>query len=213
MKKGKIALICACVMMAFSATACSGEKDIPKINKENLENDETEKKETERKESEIVKQNDSNEKLGNSVKNGNKQNDSANSDNHPTANAPNDASMNNGKSSQELFSNAKIQGSVVEFSDSELSLSMATTTTDENGGEVMEEAAPGMENEDEMIHVTYGENMSVRILTMNRASQTQISLEDADKGSIKKQTSVLIFGNCQDTYHWTADEIVIVRFQ
>lgn len=188
MKKGRIALICACVMMVCSVTACSSKEDISKINMENSEHNETKQNEPEK-------------------------NDAENANNYPTANAPDDASINNGKSSQELFSNTKLQGSVAEFSDSELSLSMAITTTDENGGEVMAEASPGMENEEELVHVTYGENMKVRILTMNRASKTQISLENADKESIKKQTSVLIFGSCEDTYHWTADEVVVVRWQ
>ncbi len=196
MKKRKIAVISLCIMMVLGATACSNEKDIPNINMENIGNSDTEEKESETMET-VNTESD----LPDNTEDNNTQNNSDNS------------STNNGESSKELFANVKLEGSVVEFSDTDIALSIATTTTDENGGEVMAEAAPGMENEEELVHVTYGENVSVKILTMDRSSQTQISLEDSDKSSIKKQTSVLVFGSCQDTYHWTADEVVIVRWQ
>lgn len=196
MKKRKIVALSLCIMMALGAAACSNEKDDPKIKMENIGNSETEQKESETVETVNTESN-----LPDNTEDNNTQNNTEN------------LSTNNGESSKELFANAKLEGSVVEFSDTEISLSIATTTTDENGGEIMAEAAPGMENEEELVHVTYGENVSVKILTMDLSSKTQISLEDSDKSNIKKETSVLVFGSCQDTYHWTADEVVIVRWQ
>ena len=56
-------------------------------------------------------------------------------------------------------------------------------------------------------------NEPFEIITMEMASLTEISREGTDKESIKKQTSVLIFGSSQDTYHWTADKVMIVRWK
>lgn len=112
----------------------------------------------------------------------------------------------------DYFAEADLQGSVVEFSDSGFELSAAEVRK-EDEGEVMVQAAPGAENEEDLITITYSSDVTFEIITMDSASLTEISREDTDKQSIKKQTSVLVFGNCQDTYHWTADKVIIMRWK
>lgn len=112
----------------------------------------------------------------------------------------------------DYFAEADLQGSVVEFSDSGFELSAAEVIK-EDEGEVMVQAAPGAENEEDLITITYSSDVTFEIITMDSASLTEISREDTDKQSIKKQTSVLVFGNCQDTYHWTADKVIIMRWK
>lgn len=116
------------------------------------------------------------------------------------------------KSDSNFFREADLQGSVVEFSDSGFEMSVVLTTK-EGDGEVMGEAAPGAEKEEDLVTITYASDVTFEILTMDMASLTEISREGTDKESIKKQTSVLIFGICQDTYHWTADKVMIVRWK
>lgn len=116
------------------------------------------------------------------------------------------------KSDSNFFQEADLQGSVVEFSDSGFEMSVAVTTK-EGDGEVMVEAAPGAEKEEDLVTVTYASDVTFEIITMDMASLTEISREGTDKESIKKQTSVLIFGSSQDTYHWTADKVMIVRWK
>ena len=116
------------------------------------------------------------------------------------------------KSDSNFFKEADLQGSVVEFSDSGFEMSVAAITK-EGDGEVMAEAAPGAEKEEDLVTVTYASDVTFEIITMDMASLTEISREGTDKESIKKQTSVLIFGSCQDTYHWTADKVVILRWK
>lgn len=116
------------------------------------------------------------------------------------------------KSDSNFFREADLQGSVVEFSDSGFEMSIAVTTK-EGDGEVMVEAAPGAEKEEDLVTITYASDVTFEILTMDMASLTEISREGTDKESIKKQTSVLIFGSSQDTYHWTADKVMIVRWK
>lgn len=111
-----------------------------------------------------------------------------------------------------FFKEANLQGSVVEFSDSGFKMSVAEIAK-EGDGEVMAEAAPGAEKEEDLVTITYAFDVTFEIITMDAASLTQISREDTDKESVKKQTSVLIFGSCQDTYHWTADKVVILRWK
>ncbi len=112
------------------------------------------------------------------------------------------------QSSTELFSEADLQGDVVDFSDSGFRLSAA-----ENKGEELVQAAPGSEKEEDLIVITYRGDVAFEILTMDRESVAELSREDTDKQSIKKQTSVLVFGTCEDTYSWVADRVIIVRWK
>lgn len=112
-----------------------------------------------------------------------------------------------------FFDGANLQGSVVEFSDKGFSLSPATIEEEEGGGEIMEEAAPGSETDENNIQISYTDNTVFQIVNLSMSSQSEVSREDTDKESVKKQSSVCVFGSCQDTYHWTADKILIIRWQ
>lgn len=112
-----------------------------------------------------------------------------------------------------FFGGANLQGDVVEFSDEGFSLSPATIEKVEGGGEVLAGAAPGSENDEDNIRITYTDNTVFQIVNLSMSSQSEVSREDTDKESVKKRTSVAVFGSCQDTYHWTADKILILRWQ
>ena len=117
-------------------------------------------------------------------------------------------SMGNGG----MFDGANLEGSVVEFSDEGFSLSPATTK-EEGGGMLSAEAAPGSENDENNIQITYTDNTVFQIVNLSRSSQSEVSREDVDKESVKKQSSVCVFGSCQDSHHWTADKILILKWQ
>lgn len=112
-----------------------------------------------------------------------------------------------------FFDGANLQGSVVEFSETGFSLSPATTETEAGGGQVMAQAAPGSESDENNVQITYTDNTVFQIVTLSKSSQSEVSREDTDKESVKKQSSVCVFGSCQDNYHWTADKILILRWQ
>lgn len=112
-----------------------------------------------------------------------------------------------------FFDGANLQGSVVEFSDEGFSLSPATTEKEDGGGEVMAQAAPGSESDENNIQITYTDETEFQIVNLSISSQSEVSREDTDKESVKKQASVCVFGSCQDTYHWTADKILILKWQ
>lgn len=110
----------------------------------------------------------------------------------------------------EFLEGANLQGTVVEFSETGFTLSPASTEAD---GKVLAEAASGSENDENNVQITYTDNPVFQIVNYSMDSWSELSREDTDKESIKKGTSVAVFGSCQDTYHWTADKILIIRYQ
>lgn len=112
-----------------------------------------------------------------------------------------------------FYDGADLQGSVVEFSDDGFSMSVAEIIKEDDGGEVMVEAAPGAEQKEDLVTITYASDVTFEVITIDKASLTELSREETEKESIKKQTSVLVFGSCQDTYHWTADKVMILRWK
>lgn len=125
-------------------------------------------------------------------------------------NEPDDGAADNVETG---FDDANLEGSVVKFSETGFTLSPATTKTEEGGGKVMEEIAVPDPEDENNIQITYTDNTVFQIVNLNMSSQSEVSREDADKESVKKQSSVCVFGSCQDSHHWTADKILILRWQ
>lgn len=108
---------------------------------------------------------------------------------------------------------ADMEGRVVEFSDSGFQMSPLKVLEDESGGTIGMNVAPGMENPDELITIDYAKDVTFEILTMDAETLTEASREKTDKETLKKQSEVLVFGQCQDEKHWTAEKIVLVRWK
>ena len=115
------------------------------------------------------------------------------------------------RSSEWYFENANLQGHVVDFFEDGFTLS-AGEKYEVDGGGVYVEAVPGTEDQDSLITISYSENVIFEVITMDAASNTMISRETVDKETVKKESSVLVFGTCQDTRNWTADRVVIIRW-
>lgn len=128
-------------------------------------------------------------------------------------NAPQNNADDKAQGNGDFYDGANLYGDVVEFSDEGFSLSPATIEKVEGGGEVLEQAAPGFEDDENNMQITYTDNTVFQIVNLSMSSQSEVSREDTDKESVKKQSSVAVFGSCQDTYHWTADKILIFRWQ
>lgn len=86
----------------------------------------------------------------------------------------------------------------MEFSDNGFQLS-AVEIIKEEGGDVMVRAAPGAENTEDLVTITYSSDVTFEVIKVDSTNLTEISSEDTDKQSIKTQTSVLVFESCQDT--------------
>lgn len=68
------------------------------------------------------------------------------------------------------------------------------------------------EKEENNLYVTYTEDTVFEVVYFNRSLQDVSSREDADKSSIKKQTVVYVFGSSEDEKNWTADKVIIQRW-
>lgn len=104
-----------------------------------------------------------------------------------------------------LYTSATMRGSVVEFSEDGCTVSMATT---EDDGKTSAIAAPGHENKDENIVVTYQEGCVVQIATIHTSTGVA-ELEQASVSDIKKQASVIVYGSFEDEHHVSATKIII----
>lgn len=110
------------------------------------------------------------------------------------------------------FEGADLNGRVLEFSDTGFTITPIYREVFEDGTSNSWEAAPGKENEEDNINVTYTEDTVFEIVYFNKSLQDVSSREGADKSSIKKQTIVYVFGSSEDGKNWTADKVLIQRW-
>ncbi len=112
-----------------------------------------------------------------------------------------------------FYDGADLSGRVVDFSDTGCTITPRKMIINEDGSMEGGIAAPGYESEETNIHITYAEDVVFQVIYFSMGAQAEISREDSDKSNIKKETDVNIFGTCQDEKHWTADKVVITRWQ
>ena len=111
------------------------------------------------------------------------------------------------------FEGADLNGRVLEFSDTGFTITPVHTVVYEDGTSNSWEAAPGKEKEEDNIHVTYTEDTVFEVVYFDRSLQEVSSREDADKSSVKKQTLVYVFGDGEDGKNWTADKVLVQRWE
>lgn len=119
----------------------------------------------------------------------------------------------NSKEEGIFYDGANLSGRVVDFSDTGFTITPRTLIINEDGSMEGGIAAPGYESEETNIHITYADDVVFQVIYFSMGSQTEISREDTDKSSIKKDTDVNIFGTCQDEKNWVANKVVITRWQ
>ncbi len=112
-----------------------------------------------------------------------------------------------------FYDGANLSGRVVDFSNTGCTITPRTLVIYEDGAMGGGIAAPGYESEETNIHITYAEDVVFQVIYFSTGSQAEISREDTDKNSVKKETDVNIFGTCQDDKHCIADKVVITRWQ
>lgn len=112
-----------------------------------------------------------------------------------------------------FYDGANLSGRVVDFTDTGFTITPRTLIINEDGSMEGGIAAPGYESDEMNINIAYAEDVIFQIINFSMGSQTEISREDTDKNSIKKETDVNIFGTSQDDKQWIADKVVIIRWQ
>lgn len=130
------------------------------------------------------------------------ENDSKNSSDGNNSNAV--GSMD----ADEMIVASDLQGSVTGFSDNGCTITPATSSND---GEAVI-AADGYEDEAEKINIKYGDNCIFQRAVMSIATG-KATVSEAAKADIKKKTSLLLYGNFDDTENFTAAKVVIAQYE
>ena len=108
----------------------------------------------------------------------------------------------------EMIAASDLQGSVTGFSDNGCTI---TPVTSSNDGEAAI-AADGCEDEAEKINIKYGDNCIFQRAVMSIGTG-KATVSEAAKADIKKKTSLLLYGNFDDTENFTATKAVIVQYE
>ena len=132
------------------------------------------------------------------------------SDENDSSNIPdgNNSNAVGSMDADEMIAASDLQGSVTGFSDNGCTI---TPVTSSNDGEAAI-AADGYEDEAEKINIKYGDNCIFQRAVMSIATG-KATVSEAAKAEIKKKTSLLLYGNFDDTKNFTATKAVIVQYE
>ena len=132
------------------------------------------------------------------------------SDENDSSNIPdgNNSNAVGSMDADEMIAASDLQGSVTGFSDNGCTI---TPVTSSNDGEAVI-AADGYEDEAEKINIKYGDNCIFQRAVMSIATG-KATVSEAAKADIKKKTSLLLYGNFDDTKNFTATKAVIVQYE
>lgn len=134
--------------------------------------------------------------------------DENNSKNTPGGNGLNAAGS---MDADEIIATSDLQGSVTEFSDNGCTITPVTSSSD-GKAKIAEEAADGYEDEAAKVTIKYGDNCIFQRAVMSIATG-KAAVSEAAKADIKKKTSLLLYGNFDDTENFTATKVMIVQYE
>lgn len=135
------------------------------------------------------------------------------SDENDSNNTPdgNDSNAVGNMDGDELITASDLQGSVTEFSDNGCTITPTTSSSDGNA-KIAEEAADGYEDEGAKVTIKYGDNCIFQRAVMSIGTG-KATVSEAAKTDIKKKTSLLLYGNFDDTENFTATKVMIVQYE
>lgn len=132
-------------------------------------------------------------------------------DNSFTTNSANNSNNVNGNSLAQLSANATLEGGVVEFTKKGCTVS-PTKTEDADGGEIAYQAAPGMDNNEDNIEITYQDGCVFQLAVINPTTG-KFKISNISKDDVKKQSQIFIYGDYQNDGQISASKIVITRYE
>ena len=153
--------------------------------------------------------------VGGGIMNDTKDNPNTNGDKTPVI-ENNDSLTENpteNNDANSLISHSSIQGSVIKFSDDSCTITPVEYAEGKDGeGDVAIVDAPGNENSDTTVTVHYGSDCEFQI---ERISTTtgKATFSDADISDIKKQTSLIIYGEWSNKNNINATRVIIARYE
>lgn len=113
--------------------------------------------------------------------------------------------VNNPETFDELSERCKLNGYVIEFSDTGCTISPTVCE-----GDLAYQAAPGNESQVKQVIVTYDESCTFQIVQVS-LSTGAMTYEDADINDIKKQTGLFVAGEYDGENILYAEQVYIYR--
>lgn len=110
-------------------------------------------------------------------------------------------------SAEELLNSATVSGEVTAFSDTDLTLNPLSTT--DAGAAIM---AVDSENAENLLTVNYLENCTFQLARINQSTGA-LSLETASAADIKKETSIAVYGEADESGAILAKQIFLIRYE
>lgn len=108
-----------------------------------------------------------------------------------------------------LISLSSIQGDVIQFSDENCVITPIEYSADGNKAII---AAPGNDSSDTNVTVHYQSGCVFKIANISISSGTA-TFTEADISDIKKQTSLIIYGDWSDKHNLNATQVIIARYE
>lgn len=133
-------------------------------------------------------------------------------ENNPIAENENTSSSNeqvNDNDANVLLESSTALGSVVDFTDTGC---IVTLVEEMDDGKTAVVAAPGSDSSDTNITVNYDSGCIFQIAIINPLTG-EADISDATVSDIKKQTSLIIYGDYQDTDTLNATKVIIARYE
>lgn len=127
--------------------------------------------------------------------------------------AGSDGKEENGTDNGESFSidGSTVQGSVLEFSEDGCTITPVEAQVSGEGQEAIQ-AAPGEEDPEKNVLIHYQEGCLFQVVKINVAAGTT-DFSDASVSDVKKQTSLIIFGEWTDSRSVKASRVYITRYE
>ena len=131
---------------------------------------------------------------------------------NPVVNSNTNEENTNGSSENkgDVLESANLTGRVLEFTDNGCLLKQAKEI---DGGAGLQMEAPGMENKDNAVSVTYNPDCEFVIATLSKQSGSVTNVTTGSISDVKKQSSVYLYGEFADTNHFNATKVVIARWE
>ena len=108
----------------------------------------------------------------------------------------------------EIIAASDLQGHVIEFSDNGCVVN--PVTSDQVDEAVV--SAEGYENEGAKVTIKYGDNCIFQKAVISIATG-EATVSEAAKADIKKKTSLLLYGNFDDTENFTTKKVIITQYE
>lgn len=135
--------------------------------------------------------------------------DISNGNNSNNISDGNDSNAVGSTDADKIIAASDLQGNVIEFSDNGC---VVNPVTDSEDGLTASVAAEGYEDEGEKVTIKYGENCIFQRAVMSIATG-KATVSEVAKTDIKKKTSLLLYGNFDDTENFTTTKVVIVQYE